>query len=74
MLATLYAVAHVLLGMLQATFTPSNKLMQVEFTFDVMAFMQQLQRASGTNEFSIVPNTLAMAQQAYALATLLACT
>ena len=32
-------------GMLKAQFTPNNKVATLEIAFDVMAFMQQLQRA-----------------------------
>ena len=40
-------------GMLKAVFNHQNKLLSIEKTFDVMAFMQQLRRASGKNEFQV---------------------
>ncbi|KAG5191468.1 hypothetical protein JKP88DRAFT_204837 [Tribonema minus] len=49
-------------GMLRARYSPSHKLAHLELAFDVMGFMQQLQRASGLEDFRVVPNTLAMAQ------------
>ena len=49
-------------GMLQCRFNKQNKMVSAEMMFDVMGFMQQLQRASSvTPESSIVPNTLDMA-------------
>eukprot|EP01035_Chromulina_nebulosa_P017708 gene17708-23300_t len=51
-------------GMLLCKFNKSNKIIAIEMVFDVMGFMQQIQRASGiTPENSIVPNTLDMALQ-----------
>ena len=44
-------------GMLQASFTPQNKIIALDFVFDVMAFMQQLQRARGVETFDVIPNT-----------------
>ncbi len=49
--------------MVEAVFTASNKLLRVEFTFDVMSFMQQLRRASGRYDFQVVPNTLIIAAE-----------
>lgn len=48
-------------GMVEAVFTPQNKLIKLEMTFDVMSFMQQLRRASGRYEFHVVPNTVSQA-------------
>lgn len=48
-------------GMVEAVFTPQNKLIKLEMTFDVMSFMQQLRRASGRYEFHVVPNTVPQA-------------
>mmetsp|Transcript_51646 Transcript_51646/g.117606 ORF Transcript_51646/g.117606 Transcript_51646/m.117606 type:complete len:573 (-) Transcript_51646:417-2135(-) len=54
-------------GMLRCTFTPQNKILSAEFSFDVMALMQQLQCAATPadsmvqSEVPIVPNTLQMA-------------
>lgn len=50
------------MGMLKATFSDENKLATLEFTFDVMSFMQQLPRASG-HDYEVVPNSLAMVWQ-----------
>ena len=51
-------------GMLQCQFNNQNKIVSAEMTFDVMGFMQQLQRASAvTPENSIVSNTIDMALQ-----------
>ena len=50
-------------GMLKARFDSSNKLAALEFVFDIMSFMQQLQRASGGDSFEVVPNTVEMAGQ-----------
>ena len=41
-------------GMLKVTFSPiSNKLVQMEESFDVMNFMQQLRQASGKYDFFV---------------------
>lgn len=40
-------------GMLKAVFSPYNKLIFLELTFDVMMFMQQLRRASGRGDFLV---------------------
>jgi hypothetical protein len=53
-------------GMLRAQFSDRNKLLSVEMVYDAMGFMQQLERASGSeNEgiYHIVPNSLEMALQ-----------
>lgn len=42
-------------GMLRATFTHQNKLLYMEQAFDVMAFMQQLRRATESLDLNIVP-------------------
>jgi len=48
-------------GMLRATFSPSNKLRNVEMIFDAMGFCQQLERASGNEGMAqIIPNSLEM--------------
>merc|ERR1712188_48207 len=50
-------------GMMRALFSPQNKLILVEQVFDVMSFMHQLLRASGSMDFrmlgttSVVPGT-----------------
>lgn len=52
-------------GMIRCQFNEENKIIAVEMVFDVMAFLQQIQRATiiqpATN---ILPNTLAVALQA----------
>lgn len=49
-------------GMLQCKFNKQNKIISAELTYDVMGFMQQLQRACNlTPASSIVPNTLSLA-------------
>mmetsp|Transcript_4321 Transcript_4321/g.4749 ORF Transcript_4321/g.4749 Transcript_4321/m.4749 type:complete len:225 (-) Transcript_4321:848-1522(-) len=51
-------------GMLSCEFNHMNKIVSIEIIFDVMSFMQQLQRTAGLlPEHSIVPNTLEMALQ-----------
>ncbi|CAM9845162.1 unnamed protein product [Scytosiphon promiscuus] len=50
-------------GMLRAYFSPDNRIKRLEIVFDVMSFMQQLQRAAGQGEFRMIPNTLAAAMQ-----------
>jgi hypothetical protein len=51
-------------GMVQCRFNKQNKVVSAEMVFDVMGFMQQLQRASLTSpENSITPNTIDMALQ-----------
>lgn len=45
-------------GMLRAYFSPDNRIKRLEIVFDVMSFMQQLQRAVGRGEFRMVPNTV----------------
>lgn len=45
-------------GMLRVHFAPQNRIRTLEFAFDVMSFMQQLQRAQGHGEYRIVPNTV----------------
>jgi len=44
-------------GMLCARFNSSHKIMSLELMFDVMAFMLQLKQSSGSNIFTMVPNT-----------------
>jgi hypothetical protein len=59
--ATSVCVQH---GMMQCRFNKQNKMVSAEMMFDVMGFMQQLQRASAISpESSIVPNTIDMALQ-----------
>mmetsp|Transcript_27455 Transcript_27455/g.46070 ORF Transcript_27455/g.46070 Transcript_27455/m.46070 type:complete len:479 (-) Transcript_27455:362-1798(-) len=51
-------------GMMTCKFDRHNKILSVENMFDVMGYMQQLQRAAAISpESSIVPNTLDMALQ-----------
>lgn len=52
-------------GMIKARFGENNKIVSAEMVFDVMGFMQQLQKASSISpESNIVPNTLDMALHA----------
>lgn len=49
-------------GMLRAHFSARNKLLSVEMVYDAMGFMQQLERASGSEGTAqIVPGSLEMA-------------
>jgi hypothetical protein len=48
-------------GMMLATFSALNRLTSTEMTYDVMAFMQQLRRASNVADFSVVPNSMQLA-------------
>ena len=49
-------------GMMKARFNDSNRIVSAEIIFDVMGFMQQMQKASSISpECSIVPNTVDMA-------------
>lgn len=49
-------------GMLRANFSQRNKLKSLEITFDAMGFMQQLERASGSEMTAqIIPGSLEMA-------------
>ena len=49
-------------GMLRASFSTRNKLTSVELIYDAMGFMQQLERASGSEgSFQIIPGSLEMA-------------
>eukprot|EP01038_Epipyxis_sp_PR26KG_P006499 gene6499-8934_t len=50
-------------GMIKAVFSNQNKLLHVEFTFDVMSFMQQLRRASRRSEFLVIPNNQQLAEE-----------
>ncbi|CAM9675615.1 unnamed protein product, partial [Ascophyllum nodosum] len=51
-------------GMLRAKFARDHRIKRLEFVFDVMGFMQQLQRAMGGGCFRVTPNTLESAMQA----------
>jgi len=49
-------------GMLRASFSSRNKLLDLEMIYDAMGFMQQLERASGREGTAqIIPNSLDMA-------------
>jgi hypothetical protein len=58
-------------GMLRARFSPAHKLLHLELSFDVMGFMQQLQRASGLDEYKTIPNSVAMVRVRSLLAVVL---
>ena len=48
-------------GMLRATFTQQNKLLYMEQAFDVMAFMQQLRRATDSTDLNnLIPPPIAV--------------
>ena len=49
--------------MIKAIFTPQNRMSYLELSFDVMSFMQQLRRASGKQDFQVVPNTVSIARE-----------
>merc|ERR1719240_1830299 len=49
--------------MLRALFSDENKLVHLEFVFDVMSFAQQLMRASARFDFPTVPHSLEFALQ-----------
>lgn len=63
MLICIYICMCIYKGMLKATFTPQNRLVYLELSFDVMSFMQQLRRASGKQDFQVVPNTVSIARE-----------
>ena len=49
-------------GMLRASFSQRNKLKSLEMTYDAMGFMQQIERASGSETTAqIIPGSLEMA-------------
>lgn len=49
-------------GMLRCNFSQRNKLLSIEMIYDAMGFMQQLERASGTDNLAqVVPGSLEMA-------------
>eukprot|EP01035_Chromulina_nebulosa_P018341 gene18341-24032_t len=48
---------------IKAIFSPSNKLLSLEISYDVMSFMQQLRRCCSKHEFQVVPNTVGIAQE-----------
>lgn len=49
-------------GMLRAHFSSTNKLLSIEMIYDAMGFMQQLERASGSELMAqIIPGSLEMA-------------
>ncbi|KAG7366149.1 hypothetical protein IV203_028819 [Nitzschia inconspicua] len=52
----------VMQGMLRAHFSSTNKLLSIEMIYDAMGFMQQLERASGSETTAqIIPGSLEMA-------------
>ena len=54
-------------GMLCAKFNSAHKIIGLELMFDVMAFMLQLKQASGSELFSVVPNTVQTCQRKFDL-------
>lgn len=52
-------------GMLVCRFNTAHKIVGLEIMFDVMAFMLQLKQATGTDGFSVVPNTVQTCQRSF---------
>ena len=52
-------------GMLICRFNSAHKIVGLEIMFDVMAFMLQLKQATGSEEFSVVPNTVQTCQRTF---------
>ena len=52
-------------GMLCARFNSAHKIVALELMFDVMAFMLQLKQATGSDSFSVVPNTVQTCQRSF---------
>ena len=52
-------------GMLICRFNGAHKIIGLEIMFDVMAFMLQLKQASGSEGFSVVPNTVQTCQRSF---------
>lgn len=52
-------------GMLCCKFNSAHKIISIELMFDVMAFMLQLKQASGSEGFTVVPNTLQTCQRSF---------
>jgi hypothetical protein len=52
-------------GMLCAKFNRAHKIVALELMFDVMAFMLQLKQATGSDSFSVVPNTVQTCQRSF---------
>jgi PAS domain S-box-containing protein len=52
-------------GMLCCKFNSAHKIVSLELMFDVMAFMLQLKQASGSDGFTVIPNTLQTCQRAF---------
>ena len=49
-------------GMIQVLFSPNNnKILSINMTHDVMSFMQELRRCSGSYDFQLIPNTFNIA-------------
>lgn len=52
-------------GMLICRFNSAHKIVGLEMMFDVMAFMLQLKQATGSEGFSVVPNTVQTCQRTF---------
>jgi PAS domain S-box-containing protein len=52
-------------GMLICRFNSAHKIVGLEIMFDVMAFMLQLKQATGSDGFSVVPNTVQTCQRTF---------
>ena len=49
-------------GMIQVLFSPNNnKILSINMSHDVMSFMQELRRCSGSYDFQLIPNTFNIA-------------
>jgi len=52
-------------GMMCCRFNSAHKITSLELMFDVMAFMLQLKQATGTDGFSVIPNTVQTCQRTF---------
>eukprot|EP00957_Ditylum_brightwellii_P100280 7642277-Ditylum_brightwellii.AAC.1 len=52
-------------GMLCCKFNSAHKIIGLELMFDVMAFMLQLKQSTGSDSFSVVPNTVQTCQRPF---------
>jgi PAS domain S-box-containing protein len=52
-------------GMLCCKFNGAHKIVGLELMFDVMSFMLQLKQATGSDGFSVVPNTVQTCQRTF---------
>jgi len=52
-------------GMLCCKFNSAHKIVGLELMFDVMALMLQLKQAAGSDNFSVIPNTVQTCQRSF---------